>query len=803
MEALFVTVLNMSLAAAGLILAVMALRLLLRRAPRRLLCLLWALVGLRLLCPAAPVNPWSLAASVHTVPADLGQVSPVQIRSGIPVLNSAVNPALAQAAPAETETETKTETGRAAVAPSKQGREEPGWPAVLAGVWLAGAAALGGWSVFAAWRLSQRVKDACRWRDNIYWTEKADSPFVLGLVRPRIYLPADLPPQAADYVLAHEQSHIRRGDHWAKALGWLALCLHWFNPLVWAAYLLLCRDLELACDEQVIRRMDREQIAGYAQTLLDCSRPQPAGPLSFGRLGVKARIGRILNYKRPAFWLAPVTVLACGLAAFFWMTDPVQGPETPVESNIQSISIQQGQQTRRVADRQQIRAVVSALSQARLSGKRELGEDQFVLWLDDGGGETCRWQLDGQGLLLGPDRRIYRLGSRQRQAVEEAYRQGEEEAACALTSLRYGRPGQELALTGDQADIARQCVWKHLVISAAFPGQDPARLPQCWRLRSGGDAYYIYLQEGRPVIQMGEQGFYTALSDELYSRLTGQSSQPEEAPLQLAPPVSGKITGTFGSRIHPITKEQTTHTGLDFAGQIGDPAVASADGVVTEAGWDETYGNYILMDHGNGVETFYGNNQELLVQKGDWAAQGQQIARLGSTGKSTGPHLHWEVRIGGQPVNPADYLQSGAERPAEPLTWLYAPARSSVFPALPVEFDLGTLDASVDREILIQASAGGGTFYRHDEGKRPNYQEQGQSCAYLLRERLYWSPDLPEQVEEAEISFQIQGQPGFQGKLILKALESDPMQYQVSLEAQGLSIQWSEERHCFVVAEEN
>ena len=188
MEALFIKILNMSLAASGLILAAMALRLALRRAPRRLLCLLWALVGLRLLCPLAPANPWSLAPSAQTVPADIDQTSPPQIRSGIPVLNSAVNPALAQAEPAQ------PARREAELRPEKAGAEPAGgWLTALTGVWLAGAGVLGGWSALAAWRLNRRMKSARRWQDNVYQTEEAESRFVLGLFRPRIYLPADLP----------------------------------------------------------------------------------------------------------------------------------------------------------------------------------------------------------------------------------------------------------------------------------------------------------------------------------------------------------------------------------------------------------------------------------------------------------------------------------------------------------------------------------------------------------------------------------------------------------------------------------
>jgi len=233
---------------------------------------------------------------------------------------------------------------------------------------------------------------------------------------------------------------------------------------------------------------------------------------------------------------------------------------------------------------------------------------------------------------------------------------------------------------------------------------------------------------------MGAQGHYTMLSEALFRQLIGQPEGGEGEALALLAPVQGEISGTFGVRIHPVSQEQKANNGIDFAGQVGDSVVASADGTVVEAGWDETYGNYIRLDHGNGVQTFYGSNQELLVQKGEQAAQGQSIARLGSTGKSTGPHCHCEVWVQGRPFDPTDYLtystESGERRPADPMIWVYEPARSSVFPALPVEFDP---NVAGDGEKIggIQVSAGGGTFYRHDESKYPNYQDQGYSCQYL------------------------------------------------------------------------
>lgn len=766
MEALLLSIANRSLAATGLILAVMALRLLLRRAPRRLLCLLWALVALRLLCPVLPTSPWSLAPNAQTIPENIARSSPPQIHSGITLLNSTVNPALAQASGRQTQPEQPAEGAAAEKEAVSRPRQSGSWLRPLAWTWLAGAGLLAGYGLAAAWLLGRRMKEACLEKENIYRSERADSPFVLGLLRPRIYLPLDLAPQAADWVIAHEKSHIRWGDPWVKALGWLLVCLHWFNPLVWAAYLLLCRDLELACDERVIRRMDRDQVAGYAQALLECSRPRAAlGPLAFGRLGVKDRVKHILAKKRPAFWLAPVTLLACGLAAFFWLTEPSQPPALPVESNVQSVSLCRGEESRLIQDRQQIQLVLSALGQARQSGRKQLGEGVLELWLDDGGTETSSWKLDSQGLLQGPQGQVYRLGKEQAETLEAAWQQGEPQPYYTLTELHYGKAGQQIRLDKEQADIARQSILQSMLISAAFPGQPPEQLPQCWRIQAGDQAYYVYLVEGRPVLQNGQM--YTMLSAQLYEKLTGQSlngQQPEETALpRLMMPVEGQITGAFGHRVHPVTGQQAAHTGMDIAALGGTPVLASADGQVVQAEWEDEYGNVVVIDHGGGLETLYAHNSRLLVEQGQQVSQGQQIAQAGNTGSSTGSHCHWEVRFQGQPVDPMEYVTDDI-RPgqfAQPMTWAYEPAISSRFPALPLVFGPITLDASRSDTIAIQVSCNTGVFYRHDESQAPNYQQLGQTAQYQLGQVVYWAPDMENGEERAEttahITFQVGG----------------------------------------------
>lgn len=188
------------------------------------------------------------------------------------------------------------------------------------------------YSVLSYWRLSQKIDTAVLHRDNIFQSENVRSPFVFGILRPRIYLPFQIAEQNIEYVIAHEQAHILRKDHWWKPLGFFLLTIHWFNPLIWLAYILLCRDIELACDERVIKLMDNERRADYTQALMSFSVRQRkiAGcPLAFGETAVKKRIKSVMNYKKPAFWLIVLAVAVCVFAAVCFLTDPpaVQGDE--------------------------------------------------------------------------------------------------------------------------------------------------------------------------------------------------------------------------------------------------------------------------------------------------------------------------------------------------------------------------------------------------------------------------------------------------------------------------------------------
>lgn len=317
MAEIFQKALNMSIAAGWLILAVIALRLLLRRAPKRFRLLLWAVVGLRLALPWSIESALSLIPSAQTLPEGIMLERAPVLDTGISALNGAINPGFT-----------------AAFTPELGASANPLQVLlpIAAALWMLGAAAMLLWALVSWLRLRKRVREAVRLEGNVYECEIA-SPFVLGLFRPRIYLPFSLENGERELVLAHERAHITAGDHIIKPLGWLLLAAHWYNPLVWLAYALFCRDIELACDERVVHGLSLSDRADYSQALLDLSRPRGgvrACPLAFGESSVKGRVKSVLSYKKPAFWLVLLAVVVCVGAAVCFLTDPKEEAE-PVD----------------------------------------------------------------------------------------------------------------------------------------------------------------------------------------------------------------------------------------------------------------------------------------------------------------------------------------------------------------------------------------------------------------------------------------------------------------------------------------
>lgn len=310
MDDVFLKLLNLSISASWLILAVLVLRVVLKKAPKWVMPLLWGVVALRLVCLFSIESALSLIPSAETIPSEIVTETREPVLYEQATLDIVTNPTLPSAA------EVHVGVSR------QQAQVDFNIYSVL---WLAGMAALLVHALVSAGKLKRKLATAILLRDNIYESEFVDSPFVFGVVKPNIYLPMHMDEGTAAYVIAHEHAHLARRDHWWKVLGYLVLALHWFNPLVWVAYILFCRDIELACDEKVVKGLDGAARADYSQALLSCAAPKravAACPLAFGEGNIKMRVKSALHYKKPAFWVAAAAVLAVVIMAVCFLTNP-------------------------------------------------------------------------------------------------------------------------------------------------------------------------------------------------------------------------------------------------------------------------------------------------------------------------------------------------------------------------------------------------------------------------------------------------------------------------------------------------
>ena len=312
MSEIFLKIINMSISASYIVLAVLLLRLLLKKAPKWITVVLWGIVAVRLVCPFSIESVLSLILSSEVVSPTIMTDKTPTINTGIPIINSTLNPVISESFTPN---------------PGDSANPLQIWIPVLTTIWIVGMVALLIYTVISYAKVKRKIGTAVLLRDNVYQSENVVSPFVLGIIKPKIYLPFNMNEKDMEHVVAHEMAHIRRKDHLWKPLGFLLLTLHWFNPLMWLGYVLLCRDIELACDEKVIKELDHDARADYSEALLTCSvnrRMIAACPLAFGEVGVKDRVKSVLNYKKPAFWIIIAAVVACVAVAVCFLTNPPQ-----------------------------------------------------------------------------------------------------------------------------------------------------------------------------------------------------------------------------------------------------------------------------------------------------------------------------------------------------------------------------------------------------------------------------------------------------------------------------------------------
>jgi len=310
METVFLYILNKSITAGWMILAVLLIRIVLKRLPKWVNCILWIMVGIRLICPIGFQSDWSLIPSAHTVSDVMMYTDEPTINSGIEVIDQLINPVL----------------------PSVEGSDSSMGDKSMAliieyvsYIWIVGIASLAVHSMVRWSRLRNRVRASIRVKDQVYICDDISAPFILGVFRPRVYLPSTLSEEHMKIVLDHENAHLSRDDHWTKMLGFILVILHWFNPLVWLACQKMSEDIELACDEKVIRGIDNQSRKKYMQVLLEVSQVKTVffnSPLAFGEVGVKKRIRSMIQYKKMNTWAMTVSILIWMVCMLCFMTNP-------------------------------------------------------------------------------------------------------------------------------------------------------------------------------------------------------------------------------------------------------------------------------------------------------------------------------------------------------------------------------------------------------------------------------------------------------------------------------------------------
>jgi beta-lactamase regulating signal transducer with metallopeptidase domain len=323
MNAVFIKLLNMSITASWLVLIVIILRFLLRKAPKWSIGILWGFVALRLIFPVSIESIFSIIPTAETIPQNIVISESPSINSGFEILNRTVNPIISDA-----------------FAPSAENSINPMQIITFTAsiIWIIGIIIMCVYAVISFARLYEKVKEAVPLKDNIWLCDRISTPFIIGILRPRIYMPSSMDEEDMECVVFHEQAHIKRKDHIWKPLGFLLLSVYWFNPILWLAYFLFCKDIELACDEKVLREKGNKIKKHYSTALINCSVPRKtvsACPLAFGETGVKERVKSVLSYKKPAFWIVVLAVAACIITAVCLLTNPKSYDDSDLDNSLQ------------------------------------------------------------------------------------------------------------------------------------------------------------------------------------------------------------------------------------------------------------------------------------------------------------------------------------------------------------------------------------------------------------------------------------------------------------------------------------
>lgn len=657
MNRLFLEILNNAITVSWIIPVIVVIRLLLKKAPKKFICVLWAIVALRLCIPIHFESRLSLVPSAETIPLSIEMDKEPEIDTGVKVIDNTVNPVIIRN-----------------LSPKESDSVNPMQVVVGSGayLWIFGVVLMAGYAAFSYLKIRKSIKGVPANEEGIYEGLEVETPFILGIVRPKIYIPSGLSEDTEKCVIAHERAHIKRGDHICKPFGFLLLTIYWFNPLMWLAYILLCKDIEYACDECAAGKMEISLRATYCQALLDMGREKTlikACPVAFGETSVKGRIKSVINYRKPAFWIVVVCVLAVITVSVCFLTNPktVKPDDADVTTEVSALQQTESDTPKEtepaVEEIKQISIPFYTLSidfdgdninetlelgvecfeedknedPVFLLGKRgypgyirvfsadsskKLYSDTFTsahqgngnFFLTEYKGKTCILKagpVSGQGVVNG----FYEL-------VEF------DSEGNILYDAQYSETWNE----GEVNSLGEDRVKAFDRDVLSFLSDDAILLASCDIDRN----YPVVISTNDKVLSP------SAIYGEMYMNelgtLTGSIQVIFGAPLE-----KGVITSRYSDE----------HREIDFASETGTPVYAVINGIITETGFDAARGNYIVLDSTEYTGTVeYHHLEEIKVSQGDTVTTGTTVGTVGSTGTSTGPHLALSFRIGEQYVDP-------------------------------------------------------------------------------------------------------------------------------------------------------
>ena len=601
---------------------------LLRRAhaPSRLLCWLWLAVGLRFVLPwgiplslPRPQNT-QLAAAADTV-QELGE---------LPL----VAPPPAVSAPA--------------AALPWYARLTP-WHA-LAAVWAVGVAVLAVRGIVGYIKLKRHVALACKTSDGCYGGACVTAPFTLGILRPRVYLPDDLQGTARQAVLLHEQTHIRRRDPLTKPLFYAVACLHWFNPLAWLAFCTFERDMEAACDEAAVRGRPLPERNAYCESLLHFAvqgRSIP-GSLAFGQGSVKERIVHLLHYRRLGAGTLAVCAAVVGLSVTACMVRP-QVEDAPVTAAPPATA-----ETAEPTPTPAPTSVPAVTASALPTLDDAANSPRFVCPVKYKyiSRFATKYSHRGDDLCAAEGTEIYAAADGVVLAAQEHYSWGN------FVEIDHGTNANGLRWVTLYAHMQSCAVQVGQTVTA---GQVIGYVGSTGN--TTGNACHFEMQVNGTLV---EPRYFTAYTgsdaaeltqekaDEILAEAVRRAASDQTTAVDGAAALSGVDLFTLPVAPPPQVSgydPENGHPGIDFAAEEGAEVYAVAGGIVTTADYDVEKGNYVVLDHGGGLETEYQHMKSLLVSAGQSVVQGQVLGYVGSTGNSTGPHLHFEARQDGAPAD--------------------------------------------------------------------------------------------------------------------------------------------------------